>query len=121
MDRADVVEGLRAIIAGDFEFEETQCQRGAIEAAIAALTPEPVTEAGLRAMGFEEANEISGTKTLRLRTTPITHSAKYIQCDVVGSQMQWGVRTFDQYISFPGIESMQTLRHVVAALRGEGT
>lgn len=62
MDRAETVEGLQQIRQQPCFSDMRYVSLGLLDAAIALIEPQPVTEAGLREAGFED----NGTETFTL-------------------------------------------------------
>lgn len=115
MDGAKILDGLRAMLsnvsteADDFD-EHARMDRGVLREAIALLTPEPVTEEGLRAEGFRRHDTPFGDNwVLRVQD----------DLDITFFQRRWLLAEFEGGEYDLHIESMQELRTVIKALRGK--
>ena len=109
MDRADVVEGLRPVLENGID---NPTFRAAVQSAITLLTPEPVTEEGLRAEGFRR-DDCDLSWRIKIDETMLTYCPDGKPCD------WWIEGPYDEEIALPGVESMQQLREVIKALRGK--
>lgn len=110
MDRGEVLDWLESASLWLPLVPGTEIpERVAIKAAIALLTPEPVTEEGLRAEGFDRHDTPFGDNWI-LR----------VQDDlgITFFQRRWVLAEFEGGEYDLHIESMQQLREVIKALRG---